>query len=149
MSVQALVISFFTVVFLIGSGRADAGESQLSDLQRARKMSAQEKLAKKSREVSGTILKSKKVDLPGKVAENLVVLIKTDKGQSELMVDLGDAQKFTADLVRANRKISAEGRLVRLGEHDLLVARKVRVDGRLIQIDRSAQKKYHKKKTSS
>lgn len=112
--------------------RAEAGH---------KKMDKQAKLAKKSREVSGTVINTKNVRLPSEGQENLVVMIKTAKANDRLVVDLGNAKALEKANINEQTKIEAEGRMVRLGSREFLVARNLKVNGKDVEIDRSGQQR--------
>lgn len=102
------------------------------------------KEARQQRQVGGTVLRHKTVrfkDKKGNMAKqikNIVVLIKTDKGGENLVVDLGDAENVPE--IKNNRtKIQAKGRMVKIGSKEFFVAHSAVFDGRPRNLSRKKQ----------
>jgi hypothetical protein len=96
----------------------------------------------KDRQVSGTIVQMKSVEVRGADAQNTVALMKTNKGDKRLLIDLGG----TTDLQPLNLKqgdaIAVEGPVTRIGDHQVLIASRVRAEKgqrNIIEIDREKQ----------
>lgn len=105
-----------------------------------KKMNPQEKMAKQSREVSGTVVAKKMVRLPTENLQNMVVMIKTNKADERLLVDLGNAKALNDKKIDKQTNIQAEGRLAQVGQHRILVARNLKVEGEKVTIDRSQER---------
>lgn len=106
------------------------------------------KQAFKSRQVEGVVIQHKTVSVyqsekqkqqaqratekdkaqkqQAQTAKNVVVLLKTAKGNERLIVDLGSAQELP-EIKNNETKVQAEGRLVKLGQKEFFVARKVKI----------------------
>ena len=122
-----------------------AGEKQ----EEQQKKSAQAS-QKDLKQVEGTILEHKFVNVfkdkkemeqaqkSGK-AENqvLVVLLKTDKGNDRLVVDLGQMKKVP-DIKNGESKLQVEGKLINVGNKDLFLAKRAKLNGNMIDIQRKS-----------
>lgn len=100
---------------------------------------------KKSRQVQGTVVNLKKVTIRDTNVENLIAMIRTEKNDRRLIVDLGPRAGFQAGQIAEGSKISVYGNTVRLGSQIVLVASRVNVNGKEKAIDRSAQQTAVKK----
>jgi hypothetical protein len=103
----------------------------------------------KSREVSGTVLDTKTVEVRGANTRNLVALVRTNKKKSDhLAIDLGPAKALQKANIRKGTKLAAEGPVVRIGDRQFLVAQRLRTNGGdVISVDRSAQQQHAENKT--
>lgn len=93
----------------------------------------------KPRQVSGTILSMKTVGIRGSDVQNRVALIRTNKGNKRLVVDLGPEQELKGLNTGKGQRISVQGRVVRVGDRQLLVAERVRQNDQTRQLQRTAQ----------
>lgn len=89
----------------------------------------------KSREVQGRVVNAKEVKFKGTDKKNLVVLMRTSKGHEELIVDLGDFERIKG-IKKGKTKIKVEGRMVKVGEKEFLLARRIEYGDRLIKVNR-------------
>ena len=96
----------------------------------------------KSRQVSGTVLDTKTVEVRGANTRNLVALIRTSKKGQELAVDLGPAKSLQKVNIRKGTKLKAEGPVLRIGDRQFLVAQRVRTNGSAVSVDRSPQQQH-------
>ncbi|MBD65960.1 MAG: hypothetical protein CME62_12185 [Halobacteriovoraceae bacterium] len=106
-------------------------------------------MAKKIRSVSGEITQMKKVRLPGENLANMVVKIKTKKAGKDLIVDIGNAEAFATKNLGQSTRIMAEGRLAKVGNHEILVANHVHIAGEHIEIDRSKEMQRFKEQSAA
>lgn len=67
----------------------------------------------------------------------LVVLLKTDKGNDRLVVDLGQMDKLP-DIKDGESKLQVEGKLINVGKKDLFVAKRAKLNGNKIDIQRKS-----------
>lgn len=102
------------------------------------------------KQVEGTIIQHKFVNVftdkkemdkaqkSGKAEEKmLVVLLKTDKGNDRLVVDLGKMDKLP-DIKDGESKLQVEGKLINVGKKDLFVAKRAKLNGNKIDIQRKS-----------
>lgn len=137
----AMILSIFSVS--VSFARGDKEEQQ-------EKQKDQQAAMEKDRKVTGTILDHKVVDVYGtrqdaqeaqegkkKEPANkaLVTMIKTDKGNERLMVDLGPIDKVP-EIKNGETQLKAEGRLVKVGQRQLFIASKAQVGEKMIKIQR-------------
>lgn len=101
----------------------------------------------KLREVSGTIIETKTVEMRGTDQQNVVALIRTSRGDRRLIVDLGPAQQLEQAKLREGEKIAVEGTVATIRDQQFLVASRVKANGQTIEVDRTAQRKLHQGKT--
>lgn len=145
------MIALGIVGVLLSGQNALAGSSEKKQEEQATSASkSQKQNSQKTRKVTGVILKHKVVNIfPTQQAEKeaqsgkkdqegskaLVTMIKTDKGNERLMVDLGPVDQVPA-IKDGETKIQAEGRLVQIGERQLFVASKAKLDEKMLSISR-------------
>ena len=93
--------------------------------------------------VSGTVVSKKTVRLPGEKQknQNMVVMIKTKKGNDRLIVDLGNARNLNNMKIGKDTNLEVQGRMAKVGRHEILVAKQLKVNGASVKVDRSAEKK--------
>lgn len=94
----------------------------------------------KEASIRGTVLKTKTVGLRNRDIKHLVALVENQDGR-RLIVDLGPAKKLADAKVGENRQISAQGRMIRVDGHQVLLARSVETpeDRRRIERPRMAR----------
>lgn len=115
------------------------GSSDTGPGERGRQMSQR---MKRSREVSGKILATKRVDLPAGDSQNLVAMIATDRGDARLIIDFGPLDRLSRSerqSLQRGAQITSEGAVKVVGGENVLMARRVRADDRDFWIDRPAQ----------
>lgn len=105
-----------------------------------------EKRMQKEREVRGQIIKIKTVELRGLDARNTVVMLKTNRNDQRLIVDLGPEPQLEALELDIGDELAAAGNVVRTGDKQYLVATKLKTKGQLSEIDRSQQAKQHQQR---
>lgn len=88
------------------------------------------------RQVSGTVVQTKQVDVRNGGGV-LLAMLQTTKGDDRLLVDLGPNQQ-KLDLSKGE-KVAIEGVVTRIGDHQVLVAKRIRADGKTLTIDRESQ----------
>lgn len=67
----------------------------------------------------------------------LVVMLKTDKGNDRLLVDLGE-MKDAPKIKNGETKLQVEGKLIDVGTEKLFVAKRAKLDGSKIDIQRKS-----------
>lgn len=93
-----------------------------------------------TQEISGEVVKTKKVEVRGTQAKNLVVLLDTNQG-GRVVADLGDAKKMEEQKIEEGKKVNLTGTMVNLGNHRVFFARQIgSTDGQMANIDRSGQR---------
>lgn len=102
------------------------------------------RMQRKVRQVSGEILKLKQVEVRGAEVENIVALIKTTRNDRRLVVDLGPTSLMDQLKLSKGQKISVEGRLAKVRDRRFLVAHRIQVGDRTLNIDRGAQEMQFK-----
>lgn len=139
MNSRQLGVGVTAAALTLGAGLAWARDSartqQTQQCPSAEKAQAR---SMKTRQVSGTVLETKMVDINGTQLQNLVVLLKTTRNDRRLRVDLGPVNKLPTTIVPGER-IAAEGRVARLGDHQVLIADRLRDDDQSYRIDRGEQ----------
>jgi hypothetical protein len=98
----------------------------------------------KQRQVSGTIIDTKTVEIRGADSENMIALIKTKRGNQRLVVDLGPTAQLTDLDIDNGEQIAAQGVVVTMGDRNLLVANQVKAEGRTLEINRMSQLQQRK-----
>lgn len=103
----------------------------------------------RARQVSGTVLDTKVVRFKGTNEKNTVALLRTNKSDERLTVDLGPVDQTKAIHVHKGQELSAEGVVVQVGSQSLLVASRVKSGDKVFQIDRLEQLERIRKAGSS
>ena len=85
--------------------------------------------------VSGQVIRTKKVGIRNHSLEHLVVLLRTDRRRLAI-VDLGPVRQISDARISSGDRLSANGRVARVGDRYTLMADQIRKDGRTIEIDR-------------
>jgi hypothetical protein len=85
--------------------------------------------------VTGFIRKMRKFDVGNGEQQNLVVQIQTDKGRHQT-IDLGNAEDLEDLDLRRGDRITAWGKPKTISGRQLLMAKKLKIDGEKIRIDR-------------
>ena len=96
--------------------------------------------AQKLRQVSGEVIAVKQVEVRKANLKNTVVMINTTKKNRRLIADLGPVGAEGAN-VKKGDKIALEGAVIRMRETPVMVAKRVKVGGKVITVDRTAQEK--------
>ena len=97
----------------------------------------------KSRQVRGRIQAVKSVEVRGMEQPNVVALIRTRKGNQQLVVDLGPRNRLRNLSLERGDQISVEGKLARVQDRSILVADRARIQGRTIRIQRPQQRSQY------
>ena len=85
--------------------------------------------------ISGTIRKTKEVEVRGQDHDNLVVQLKTNRGD-RMIVDLGNVERIEdLDLQRGDH-LTAWGRTVNIGDKRVFMAHKIWAYDEMVEIDR-------------
>jgi hypothetical protein len=74
------------------------------------------------RTITGTVERTKQVDLRRNPSKELVILLRTDDG-SKHIVDLGTTRALGSQKARTGDKVTVRGRMASLGKYQVLVAR--------------------------
>jgi hypothetical protein len=93
-----------------------------------------------AQQVSGEILRTKRIPVRGTNQQMLAALIETNSGQ-RLVVDLGPTQQLSNQDIHLHQgdQISARGRFLDIGEHHVLMANRLRINGETVAIQRTRQ----------
>jgi hypothetical protein len=107
----------------------------------------------KSRQVSGRVTQTKEIEVRGdngQTTKNLVVQIRTSKGNEELAIDLGPAHDMRNRLRRGS-EIAVEGPVVVVDDKPLLVAERVKFEdnGQSSIISRNEQESFAERGVAS
>jgi hypothetical protein len=87
-------------------------------------------------QVSGTVLDKKEVEVRGTEGKNLVVLLETDAGSRRMPIDLGPSKALKKLDVKKGQELTAEGPVVMMQEMPVMVAVRVKQNGKTVEIDR-------------
>lgn len=111
---------------------------------------AASKVEKNLKQVEGTIIEHKFVNVfkddkakqqaekQGKAEEQImVVLLKTQKGNDRLVVDLGQVKNLP-EIKDGESKLEVEGKLITVGSKQLFVAKRAKLNGKMIDIKRQS-----------
>jgi hypothetical protein len=90
--------------------------------------------------ISGTIKRSKQVELRGQDQDNLIVQLQTNRGD-KIIVDLGNAEHIEELDLQKGDRLSAWGRTVNIGDKRVFMAHKVQADDETVEIDRKQMPK--------
>jgi hypothetical protein len=97
------------------------------------------------RQVSGVVLGMKVVEVRGAGDENVVALIKTDRGDRRLAIDLGPMAQLDRTDLHVGGRITAEGYVVAVRDQQFLVATRVKAErGAVVNIVRRSQARLHR-----
>jgi hypothetical protein len=143
MKLSKMFIALIMMTTMMYGPLAMAKEGQRPE-QRAAKSSKEN-----TKKVSGTILHHKQVnvfankqqqdravnDKKETGTKTVISMIKTEKGNERLVVDLGPMDQLPK-IKDGESKMLAEGKLVRVGNKELFVAHKVKIDDKPITIKR-------------
>lgn len=130
---------------------ATAGMDKKTDQGSGATSSNASKESQNMKQVQGTILQHKFVNIfdskkakddavkNGKTSDQktLVILMKTDKGSERLIVDLGP-MKDAPKIKDGETKLQVEGQMIEVGSKDLFVAKKAKIDGTQLNINRQS-----------
>jgi hypothetical protein len=89
--------------------------------------------------IQGQVLRTKLVDVRGTSDKVLVALVKTDEGKQQI-VDLGKPKSLRDLSVRSGDEIRAVGTSRRMGQRNVIFARRVTIDGTSANIERQRQR---------
>lgn len=95
----------------------------------------------KKRQVSGEIIKMKQVDVRGTDTKNTIVMMKTQKNDRRLIVDLGPSQQIKNERIAVGKKLKVEGQIVRLRNQPILVASRATIGNQTSDIARDRQQR--------
>lgn len=85
--------------------------------------------------ISGTIKRTKQVELRGQDQDNLIVQLQTNRGD-KIIVDLGNAEHIEELDLQKGDRLSAWGRTVNIGDKRVFMAHKVQANDETVEIDR-------------
>jgi hypothetical protein len=143
-----LFLSMAGATLLFGSVSYAGDEKQKEE-------SKQEQTAQANdfKQVEGTVIKHKFVNVfkdkkqveeaqkSGDTSKNekqmLVVMLKTDKGNDRLVVDLGEMKEIPK-IEDGKTKLQVEGKLIDIGNEKLFVARRAKLDGNKLEVQRKS-----------
>lgn len=140
-SITVLAMSAWTNTSEAGQQPGTAGKP--ADKKMTEKSSGAQKRVE-LKEVSGKIAKIKQVEVRGADTKNTVVMLKTNKNNRRLVVDLGPTTALEAHQLEVGKEIQVEGRPVQVREHRFLVANRFKTNGKVINIQRKQQLDQHK-----
>lgn len=126
------------------SPRQQAGAKQAPDKMIDETASDAQQRTHTPRQVSGVVLGTKTVEVRGAGERNLIVLIKTTRGDRRLAIDLGPAQALAQANVTPGARIAAEGYVVALRDQQFLVATRVMSGDQVFDVRRPAQARLHR-----
>lgn len=96
------------------------------------------------REVSGVVLGMKVVEVRGTGDQNVVALIKTDRGDRRLAIDLGPLTQLDRSGLHVGGRLAAEGYVVAVRDQQFLVATRIKPErGAVVNIVRPSQARLH------
>ncbi|MFO7178548.1 MAG: hypothetical protein DIU78_007620 [Pseudomonadota bacterium] len=98
-----------------------------------------ERRVRTPREVSGTVIATKTVRIRGYDQPNFIALIRTNKGNRRLAIDLGPRRDLEDTDIGRGETLAAVGPVVRVGDEQILVATRARIGDQLVEVDRSGQ----------
>lgn len=96
---------------------------------------------RKEREVTGKVLNTKTVGFRGTDQANQVVLLQTKKHNRHLDVDLGPKEQLEKLNIKQGQNLAVRGRVINVGDRQVLVADKIKRGDKTLDIDRTAQLK--------
>ncbi len=86
------------------------------------------------RELSGMVVREKRIDVEGLASQNRIILMKTTDGH-RVIVDLGPVEQTDETDVAPGKKIQVTGNLVRISYRPVFLAQQITVDGYQTFID--------------
>lgn len=108
---------------------------QPSGMQDQRSVQRGDERGSQWRQISGTIKKTKEVEVRGQDQDHLVVQLQRSRG-GKAIVDLGNAEKLEdLDLQKGDR-LTAWGRTVNIGDKRVFMAHKIEANNERIDIER-------------
>ena len=126
-----------------GGGPGEYGQGQQSMRQGRMAPMGMRQIDEKSRQVRGRIQALKLVEVRGMDQPNVVALIRSRKGNQQLVVDLGPRNRLRSVTLQRGGQISVEGKLARVQDRSILVADRARIQGRTIRIQRPQQRSQY------
>jgi S1-C subfamily serine protease len=118
------------------ASKSQTGNRSQSQRQGQRPDQASRQGQQNRRQVSGEIVKTKRVDVRNSDRQHLVALLKTDDG-NRLIVDLGSPGRLGDQMPKIGDQISATGRSARVGDRTIIVADQLRNGDQTVRIDHS------------
>lgn len=88
----------------------------------------------------GQIVRTKKAGVRGQPVEHLIVLVKSEQGNVRI-VDLGPVKNLQNVKIATGDTIAFTGEVVAVGDRQVLMADRLRKDGRETQIDRQSSRR--------
>lgn len=128
------------VLAIAGTSSAFAQQSEL-DRQRKQFESRQrtQRGDQSPESVAGRVVLTKKVGIRNQPFEHMVVLLK-DKQGKKAYADLGPVKQLAKFKIKRGDQLQATGRIVQMGDYQVLMADKIRKDDRIAQVDRRRPK---------
>ena len=123
-----------TTGYGIGGTHVDGNNDKVGD---KANMQTKRDLSRKMRQVKGKVVQVKDVKLRDNNKMNKVVLLKTDKNNDRLVVDLGNTEKMKQ--VKKGDEIAVKGNLVNLSNQKVLVASHVKMQDKTFETERKDQ----------
>lgn len=108
-------------------------------MQQRQDRAAVQRALHKVRRASGDVVAVKSVDVRGANLKDDVAVLKTTKTGRLLHVDLGPSDALGDAGIKPGAKIQVEGTVAKVGDHVILVSRKLKVGGRELNVDRARQ----------
>lgn len=132
MNFRSYIISGLAVTMLAAS----PGFAQKSNRDRNRNEDrSRSKQQSKRSEAAGRVILTKKVGLRNQPIEHLVVVLKNNEGK-KAFADLGPVKQLKDAKVRRGDRLDVMGRLVRIGDHTVLMADRIEKNGQSRAINR-------------
>ncbi|MFP5387226.1 MAG: hypothetical protein ACLGHN_14205 [Bacteriovoracia bacterium] len=146
-NILKITLSLMTLSLML-TGISFAGDEKQEAQEKQKAATSKE--AMNLKQVEGTIVEHKMVNVfkdekakqqaekQGKAEEQvMVVLLKTEKGNDRLVVDLGQV-KDLPEIKDGESKLQVEGKLISVGTKQLFVAKRAKLNGKMIEIKRQS-----------
>lgn len=92
--------------------------------------------------ISGTIIRTKLVDVKGTADRHQVVLLRTERGK-RVPIDLGPTKGLRDVTIKSGQDVTAYGTIARIGEKSLVIAEQLRVGDQQVRLrQRRPMKKF-------
>ena len=121
--------ALLAVAFTAADARTRSNQQYGVDYQRSHQRSEQWK------HISGTIKKTKEVEVRGQDQDNLVVQLRTDRGE-RAVVDLGNVEHIEDLELQKGDYLTAWGRTVNIGDKRVFMAHKIEANDETVEIER-------------
>jgi predicted small integral membrane protein len=128
-TVTAAVAALLALTFTAADARSRTDQRFGMDDQRSSQRGEQWK------HISGTIKKTKEVEVRGQDQDNLVVQLKTNRGD-RMIVDLGNVEHIEDLDLQKGDHLTAWGRTVTIGGKRVFMAHKIRANDETVEIER-------------